>query len=207
MSSMARPYRGIDANERLAQRKERFIEAGLDLLGGQTDPDELTVRAVCARASLTARYFYESFADKDAFVEAVFDAVTAELAITTQAAVAAAPPAEQNRAGIGNVVRIIAGDPRIGRLLFSTEMSNAVILRMRAKREGLFLTLGDEHIRTALRVGESSRLKATTNFVLGGLRQALSSWLSGEVSLDADELIDVLVAIVGDLNDPSLFRG
>ncbi len=114
--SQVRPYRGVDAGERLAQRKRRFIEAGLDLLG-QTDPDDLTVRAICADAGLTARYFYESFADKDAFVEAVFDAVTAELTTTTTAAVSAAPVAEKNRAGIANIVRTIADDPRIGRLL------------------------------------------------------------------------------------------
>ena len=42
--------------------------AGLDLLGGESDPDDLTVRAICRRAGLTVRYFYESFADKDEFV-------------------------------------------------------------------------------------------------------------------------------------------
>lgn len=203
--SQVRPYRGVDAGERLAQRKRRFIEAGLDLLG-QTDPDDLTVRAICADAGLTARYFYESFADKDAFVEAVFDAVTAELTTTTTVAVSAAPVAEKNRAGIANIVRTIADDPRIGRLLFSTELSNAVILRMRAQREEMAVTLGDEHIRSALRVSGSNRLKATTNFVLGGMRQTISAWLAGEVVLTADELVDLLVDIFDDLNNPGLFR-
>ena len=40
------------------------------------------------------RYFYESFSDKDVFVEAVFDHVIAGLATTTQAAVAAYPPTQ-----------------------------------------------------------------------------------------------------------------
>ena len=200
-----RSYRGVGAGERLAQRRQRFIEAGLDLLG-QTDPEELTVRAICAQAGLTARYFYESFGDKDVFVEAVFDAVTAQLAIGTTRAIAGLPAAEQNRAGVANIIRSISDDPRIGRLLFSTELSNAVILRMRAQREGLFVMLGDQHIRHALGVDGSNRLKATTNFVLGGMRQAISAWLAGSVELTADELVDLLVAIVDDLNNPSLFR-
>lgn len=203
-----RSYRGVQAGERLAQRRQRFIEAGLDLLG-QTDPDELTVRSICARAGLTARYFYESFADKDEFVEAVFDAATTQLATATTGAVTAAadlPAAEQNRAGVASIIRTIADDRRIGRLLFSTELSNAVILRMRAQREGLFVMLGNEHIRNALRVSGSHRLKATTNFVLGGMRQTISAWLAGAVELSADELVDLLVAIVDDLNNPSLFR-
>lgn len=64
------------------------------------------------------RYFYESFSDKDVFVEAVFDHVIADLATTTQAAVAAAPLDEQSRAGMANIVHAIADDPRVGRLLF-----------------------------------------------------------------------------------------
>ncbi len=200
-----RPYRGVQAGERLARRRQQLIDAGMDLLG-QTDPDDLTVRAICTRAGLTARYFYEAFSDKDAFIEAVFDAAAAKLATTTQAAVTGIPAVDQNRAGITSIVRTIAEDPRIGRLLFSTELSNAVILRMRAQRAELFVNLGDLHIQTALRVGGSSRLKATTNFVLGGLRQTISAWLSGEVVMSSEELIDLLIAIVDDLNDPSLFR-
>ena len=48
------------------------------------------MRAICSQAGLTARYFYESFTDKDDFVAAVFDCVIADIAATTQAAVAAA---------------------------------------------------------------------------------------------------------------------
>jgi AcrR family transcriptional regulator len=180
-----RPYRGVQAGERLARRREQLIDAGLDL---------------------TARYFYEAFSDKDAFVEAVFDAAAAKLAAITQAAVASVPAADQNRAGITSVVRTIAEDPRIGRLLFSTELSNAVILRMRAKRTELFVNLGNQHIQTALRVGGSARLAATTNFVLGGMRQTISAWLSGEVAMTADALIELLLAILDDLNNPHLFR-
>src|SRR3954469_9251227 len=75
MTGMAqvRPYRGIEAAERLNERRRRLVEAGLDLLGADNSETELTVRAVCKKAGLTARYFYESFADKDQFVVAVFD--------------------------------------------------------------------------------------------------------------------------------------
>ena len=202
----SRRYRGIEADERLARRRRRFIEAGLDLLGGRAAPDDLTVRAICAQSGLTPRYFYESFSDKDDFVEAVFGAVTAELATATQAAVSAAPASAQNRAGIATIVRTVARDPRIGRLLFSPQLSNAVILRMRAQHEELAVILGAKHIRSALRVKGTGRLKATTNFVLGGMRQTISAWSAGDVALTADELVDLLVALLGDLNNPALFR-
>ena len=50
------------------------IAAGVGLLGGAAGP-ALTVRAVCRAAGLTERYFYESFADRDEFVRAVYDDV------------------------------------------------------------------------------------------------------------------------------------
>ena len=93
MAGMAqvRPYRGIDAVERVAGRRRRLLDAGLDLLGAAgKDPAELTVRAICGQAALGVRYFYESFTDKDHFVGAVFDSVIADIAATTQAAVASA---------------------------------------------------------------------------------------------------------------------
>ena len=115
----------FEAGERLAERRSRLLAAGLDLLGSdRQDISELTVRGVCRRAGLASRYFYESFADKDEFIGAVFDWVIADLAATTQAAVAAAPAREQNRAAMANIVRTIANDARIGRLLFSTQLAN-----------------------------------------------------------------------------------
>ncbi|MBS2079404.1 TetR/AcrR family transcriptional regulator, partial [Mycobacterium tuberculosis] len=115
-TSSARPYRGVEAAERLATRRNRLLAAGLDLLGDPR-PDILavTVRGVCRRAGLAARYFYESFTDKDEFVSCVFDWVVAELAATTQAAVATVPADEQTRAGIANIVRTITDDARVGR--------------------------------------------------------------------------------------------
>ena len=153
----SRPYGGVEASDRLAQRRRRLIDAGLDLLG-RTDPDDLTVRSICAQAGLTARYFYENFTDKDSFVEAVFDDVTAQMATTTQAAVAAAPLAGQNRAGIGNIVGMISADPRIGRLLFSTQLSNAAVLRKRTQQSELFIALSGQHIQNALRIGGNDRI-------------------------------------------------
>ena len=201
----SRPYGGIEASDRLAQRRRRLIDAGLDLLG-RTDPDDLTVRAICARAGLTARYFYENFTDKDAFVEAVFDDVTAQIATTTQAAVAAAPTAEQTRSGITNIIRLIGEDNRVGRLLFNTQISNAAVLRKRTQQSELFIALSGEHIQNAYRVGADSRVRATAAFVVGGVRQAITAWLDDEVAMSVDELVDLLVSILDGLEDPAIWR-
>lgn len=189
-----RPYRGVDAADRLAGRRRRLLDAGLDLLGAaDQDPAELTVRAICAQAGLGVRYFYESFSDKDDFVGAVFDSVVADLATTTQAAVASAPPEEQARAGMANIVRSIAADARVGRLLFSVELSNTVIVRKRAESTALFAGLLFQHAGT-LGAADDDRIRASAHFAVGGVGQTISAWLSGDVDLEPDQLVKQLAA-------------
>jgi len=204
--AQVRPYRGIEASERIDQRRRRFLDAGLDLLGAD-DPDSVfTVRAVCRRSGLTARYFYESFTDKDEFVAAVFDAAVADIAGTTQAAVAASAAPEQTRAGIANLVRIISADSRIGRLLFDVRLSNPVILRKRADLGGVFAVLAGQHAESALHHDQNSRTRATINFMVGGVGQTLDAWLSGEIDLNQDQLIEQITAIIDELANPQLYR-
>ena len=196
----------MHADVRLAQRRRRFVDAGLDLLGGADDPPELTVRALCKQAGLAARYFYESFVDKDVFVAAVFDAVTADIAATTQAAVAAAPRDEQSRAGIANLVHTIAGDARIGRLLFNPRLSNAVLARKRAEMGGFFALLSGQHVTSAYELPDDGATTALAHFVVGGVGQTISAWVSGDVDLDEGQLVGQLARILDGLASPHLLR-
>jgi len=203
--AQVRPYRGVEAAERLALRRRRMLEAGLDLLGGGQAPEELTVRALCKQAGLAVRYFYESFADKDDLVAAVFDWVIADIAATTQAAVTVAPLSEQNRAAMTNIVHIIVDDPRVGRLLFSPH-ANPVLVRKRTESEALMAMLSGQRVLEALRVPVNERIKATAHFVVGGVVQTISSWLAGAVHLSPDELVDQLTAILDAFVNPDLFK-
>jgi AcrR family transcriptional regulator len=199
-----RPYRGVEASERVDQRRRRLLDAGMDLCGNHPET-ELTVRAVCKQSGLTARYFYESFADKDEFVAAVFDAAVSDLATSTQAAVATSPTAEQNRAGIANLVRTISADARIGRVLFDTRLSDPVILRKRGNLGDIFAVLTGQHVESLLRVDANDRAKATVRFVVGGVGLTLSAWLAGDIGLDQEQLIDQLTAILERFGDPAFY--
>ena len=204
--TQARPYAGEEASDRLATRRDRLLRAGLQLLGGTVDPPELTVRGICAEAGLATRYFYESFADKEEFIAAVFDWVVATLAGSTQAAVAAAPAMEQTRAGMSTIVLSIESDPRIGRLMFNSRLSNATVMRKRVESSALFAMLSGQHAETVLQRRASERIKAGAQFVVGGVAQTISAWLAGEVRLDADELVDQLTALIDGLTRPRLYE-
>ncbi|MDT5178019.1 MAG: hypothetical protein QOJ95_2217 [Mycobacterium sp.] len=194
-----RPYGGVQARDRVAERRRKLLDAGLELLGGSDDPADLTVRALCGEAGITARYFYESFADKDELVAAVFDGVIADIAATTQAAVAAAPREEQNRAGIANLVRVIADDARVGRLLFNPRLTNAVLARKRAEVGGVFALLSGEHAATAYQLPQHDWVKALAHFIVGGVGQTINAWVSGDLVMTQGKLVDQLARIVDEL--------
>lgn len=196
----------MQAAVRVAERRERLINAGLDVLGAH-ELTELTVRGVCSQAGVAARYFYESFADKDELVAAVFDQVVGDLATSTQAAVAGVPQADQTRAGIAHLVAAIGGDARVGRILFSTSLTNPLLVRKRAESSALFAMLSGRHVQTVLRVAGNDRINAVAHFVVGGVAQTISAWLAGEIQMRPDQLIDQLTTLVNQLDDPSLFRG
>jgi AcrR family transcriptional regulator len=200
--AQVRPYGGVDARDRIAERRRRLLDAGLELLGSSDDPPELTVRAICAQAGISMRYFYESFTDKDELVAAVFDGVSADIAATTQAAIAAAPSKEQNRAGITNLVATIAGDPRIGRLLFNAQLSAPVVARKRAGLGGFFAMLSGQHVTAAYGVPEDERVKAVSHFVVGGVTQTLSAWVSGDLGLEQAEVVDQLTRTLDHMAGP-----
>ena len=204
--TQARPYAGVDAADRLARRRSRLLEAGLELLGSNVDPAELTVRGICQQAGLATRYFYEGFGDKDAFIGAVFDWVIGHLATTTQAAVSAAPAEDQTRAGLANIVGTIEADPRVGRLVFDTKVSNTAVIRKRKETEALFVMLAGQHVETLTQQPATEATKAFSYFVVGGVTQTISAWLAGDVTFTSAELVDQLSAIIDAFGESSLFR-
>ena len=203
MAQMAqvRPYRGVEAADRLSGRRRRFLEAGLDILGSDNDLSELTVRGICRQAGVALRYFYESFSDKDDFVGQVFDWVIGDIAATTQAAVGGAPPREQSRAGMANIVHTIAADARVGRLLFSAQLSNAVVVRKRAESGALMAMLLLQHAG-AMGARTDEHIKATSHFAVGGVSQTISAWLDEELRMDSDELVGLLASTLDQLSTP-----
>ena len=83
-------WKGIPADRRREERRRRLLDAGFDLLGREGWA-ATSVRAVCRAAGLSSRYFYESFADLDALVVAIFDEVVAQTTSRILGAIADAP--------------------------------------------------------------------------------------------------------------------
>lgn len=71
MKKILRIYGGIDASIREEERKKKLIEAGIEEFGtkGYT---RTSIKAICAFAGLTERYFYESFVSKEDLLYTIY---------------------------------------------------------------------------------------------------------------------------------------
>jgi len=69
--SCGRPYGGENLAERVARRRQQFMDAGLQIFG-TVGYRQATVRMLCKQAELTDRYFYESFDTTEDLLIAVY---------------------------------------------------------------------------------------------------------------------------------------
>lgn len=170
------------------------------------DPPELTVRGICAEAGLATRYFYESFADKGRVHRGGIrlggrDAGRQHTGRGRRGTNHGANPC----GGMSTIVLSIESDPRIGRLMFNSRLSNATVMRKRVESSALFAMLSGSMRRPCYSAAPASEIKAGAQFVVGGVAQTISAWLAGEVRLDADELVDQLTALIDGLTRPRLY--
>lgn len=189
-SSPARTYRGEAAEERQARRCSQLLEAGLELLGTEGS-QAATVTAVCERARLTPRYFYESFADRDELLVAIFDGVMDDI---TREVMAAAPanPQETLRAAVTAFVKVVTDDPRKGRAAFFEALGSEALMRRRleAMRRIADLLADQAHAGRRLRKDEARRLQTASLIAVGGLIETMIVWLAGGLDSTADQVID-----------------
>jgi len=113
-----RRYRGVDEEQRRAERRQRLVEAGVAVFGGE-GYHAATVKAVCAAAGLTERYFYESFRNREALLLAAYARVTGALRERIVAALLRAAPTPEavTRAALAEFFTAIRDDPAGARLL------------------------------------------------------------------------------------------
>ena len=192
-------YGGVPAEKRRAERRVRLIEAALDLAGTE-GWQAATVRAVCARARLTPRYFYESFENRDALLLAVFDELAAEAAERVLEAVTAAPDEAEakSRAAVAAFVDLLVEDPRKSRILFMEAMGHEALMRRRLDGLKMFAGLIAGQARAFYRPpAGSDRLVETTALLLaGGLAELLIAWVDGDLDSTRDELVDDCAALL-----------
>jgi len=67
-----RIYGGLSLEDRKKQRREQFLQAGINVFG-TSGFRSATVRSLCKEAKLTDRYFYESYGNLENLLKAVYE--------------------------------------------------------------------------------------------------------------------------------------
>ena len=194
MPPAVRTYRGASAEERRTLRRARLLEAGLDVVG-EVGVVGVTVDAVCAHAGLTKRYFYETFTDRDAALDAVADAVYGRLHAAMVSALRGRRGDERARAM--TAVEVFAGtldaDPRVARLYAESPGHP----RLLARRDAAVDVFADLVLDEVLRVDprDRERLRTAAVLVVAGTTHLVTRWLDGGVPLGRLELVEEITRV------------
>ncbi|WP_166902530.1 TetR/AcrR family transcriptional regulator [Mycobacterium sp. DL440] len=196
MSSPTR-WAGVPLTDRRAERRALLVDAAFRLFGDGGEA-AVSVRSVCRECGLNTRYFYESFADTDNLLGAVYDEVSAALAVDVDAATAGAADSlrARTRAGIAAVLGFSSADPRRGRVLFTDARANPVLAARRTATQDL--------LRAAV-LSEGGRLHPGSDPVAaqvgaamytGAMAELAQQWLSGNLGDDLEVVVDCALRLV-----------
>ena len=190
MTTPSRTWAGTTLDDRKAVRREQLIETGLELLGTEKP---VSVRAVCRHAKLTERYFYESFADREELVLAVYERVGSQ---AHQALVDAvretAEPDARAEAAVTAFVELMVDDPRKGRVLLLAPMTDPAL-----SRRGLeLLPAFAELVRGQLSGGDDVERQMVAVGLVGALGNVFIAYLNGTLQVSRERLVAHCVRLV-----------
>lgn len=185
-----RRYGGVSAEDRRRERRERLLDAGLELLGTRGYA-QTTVSDVLDRAGLTSRYFYEHFANREALLTAVYDEIVARGYGASAQAIKRHeddPLTISIPAQLTAFYEVIVDDPRMARVIFieAVGVSPAMEAHRRAVLRRIAATLAERLAVRASR-GEIPERDFTpvTIAMLGAMHELIADHLHpGGISRD-----------------------
>ena len=192
-------WAGVPLGDRRAERRSQLVAAAFQLFGDGGE-SAVSVRSVCRACGLNTRYFYESFADTDDLLGAVYDEVGQQLWAELVAAgeVAGESLRDRTRAGIAAVLGFIAKDPRRGRILLTDAPTNPVLAVRRTTTQDL--------LREAT-LTEDSRLnpdndpiaaQVSAALYTGAMAELARQWIAGNLGGDLEAVVEyTLTAVLG----------
>jgi AcrR family transcriptional regulator len=198
MATASRNYGGVTAEQRRAIRRSALIEAALDLFT-EDGARAVSKRAVCARARLNDRYFYEHFADADALLEAITRDLTAEGLEAVNAATDSVAPdiRAQVHATADAALAFLTADPRRGQLLLRSHTSE-VLQRARLESTRAISTAMSAMLRQPLAASPASQLDtdmAAFAFVSGAM-EVIAGWLRGDFNTTREHVADIVAGLL-----------
>ncbi|WP_216902390.1 TetR/AcrR family transcriptional regulator [Nocardia alni] len=188
----ARLWGGTTLSARREARRVALLEAALDLIG-EAGAGAVTMRAVCRKAGLTDRYFYESFSDRDALLDALYRQVAAEF-LDPMTAFADADDPDRIRALAEALIDAVLNDPRKSRLFLVEPYSSTGLGQTSIAVMPSFTRLIQDHLFTHIQDPVKRRVAALT--MAAGNAGMLAAWLNGTLRASRAQLVDHVVETI-----------
>lgn len=203
MTGTERSYGGKTAAERTRERRERLIEATIEVLSDSGEA-HATMTAICSTAGLTERYFYESFTSLDDAMLAALNSVSDEILELATRAIAETPGTAEMRvhAVMEAFVGLVVEQPAKAAVAVIHSSANP---RLRARRSELLFTFADFVAQEAAELYGPDAWTAAQGRIHGlvyiaGFSELLASWLDGRVELTAAELVETAEGLFATLS-------
>lgn len=205
-------YGGRSAEERQAERRRRFLDAGLQLFGDSPGFRATTIAALSEAAGLSTRQFYEQFHTLEDVLAALHLQVNdwaEEAALAGLATADGKSIAERATAAFHAYAANVTGDPRRLRITFTEIIGVSPRLeRQRLERRSRWVDFICAEAAAAAERGEAVprdyRLAATA--FIGSVNGLLHDWQAGYVDAALDEVVDELVHLLLGILRPAGWR-
>jgi AcrR family transcriptional regulator len=190
-----RDYDGKTASERVIERREKLIDAGLDLFGEHGFAGT-SIRAVLRRAGLIDRYWAENFADLDSLLAAVYDRLIDEEVAGCRAAIdATAGGSEGARAMIATIADFLQDDPYRSRIHLSEVLSGGPVSREQRRKGFYKIAQLVADLLPATPQGDSRQRLMLGVGVVAAADEYLRAWLDHRDGITRDDVIDLVMLV------------
>ncbi|MFF0609000.1 TetR/AcrR family transcriptional regulator [Nocardia tengchongensis] len=191
-----RRIRGLDADERSAQRRRQLLTAATELFARRSYSGT-SIEQICQQAFVGTKGFYDHFDSKEACYTALLEQIStgiqqrvAEVAADT----ATADWPTRRATVLAAFVHAIADDPRLAKVTFGEAggISPAVEAMRRSNRRWSAEFL--EHQWLQADPTEEPRLLPLALATIGGMFELVADWLHHHDDGGAAESVDTLIA-------------
>lgn len=196
VSPAGRAYAGESQAERVARRRQQFLDAGLQVFG-TTGYRTATVRLLCRQAELTDRYFYESFASTEDLLVAVYEREFDHLQQVVVAALADEAAMRDPMVAVERALNALfemASEPRVARVCWLEVLGvsarvDGVYTRNIERFAALVVAFARQQFSTSTDTIDEAESRMLGIAMIGAVSQPVTHWLLGGYQEDRATMV------------------
>lgn len=191
-----RSYRGMSAEERLAERRQRLVTAAYTLYADLGFP-ETTIEKLCALARISNRAFYECFSGRDELMQAVHDRCVQESVLAVAKSMEQTPETLTARVevGIAAYITFVTEDERRARILhLEVRRAGDCLTSSRQQAVAVFIQIMEKNIFDLPETTRANQRLLALG-VIGAMQELLIEWVLADDPPKVDQLISTALHI------------